>query len=307
MSKIGLISDTHANVSALQLVYNGLRRRYRLKRFWFLGDAVGYGPDPVQTFKLLAEKIRPEIWLAGNHDHYATPSDPNDPGSPPLLRGAIYNGSGEHVKGPRESAWDVAKRHRAILDDAFLARLRELPERDTLSGLENVFLAHAVYTSDAHGSKEQWLETKLLEPDELAPFFTLPDAPWHACSRERPILHIAGHSHIQGLWEHNGSVWVKHGANGEPDEDVVYPLRPGHFYYINPGGVGFPRGNRPCPAAAVLDTEAWTVTFHTFCGPEYDTEQVRERMRSLDYPSDLYSERQFKPCRPNYKSSGGRP
>lgn len=62
--RIGILSDIHANLEALEAV---LAHAGSFERLWFLGDAVGYGPDPNACVERLAE-LEPEVWLAGNHD-----------------------------------------------------------------------------------------------------------------------------------------------------------------------------------------------------------------------------------------------
>ncbi len=59
-----ILSDIHANLEALEAV---LADAGDFDRVWFLGDAVGYGPDPNACVERLME-LEPEFWLAGNHD-----------------------------------------------------------------------------------------------------------------------------------------------------------------------------------------------------------------------------------------------
>lgn len=62
-----VLSDIHANLEALDAV---LADAVRFDALWFLGDAVGYGPDPEACVQRLID-LAPAIWLAGNHDHAA--------------------------------------------------------------------------------------------------------------------------------------------------------------------------------------------------------------------------------------------
>lgn len=62
-----VLSDIHANIEALEAV---LAHAGPFDRLWFLGDAVGYGPDPNACVERLIE-LDPEVWLAGNHDYAA--------------------------------------------------------------------------------------------------------------------------------------------------------------------------------------------------------------------------------------------
>ncbi len=59
-----ILSDVHANLEALEAV---LRHAGTYDEVWFLGDAVGYGPEPNACVDLLLE-CEPSYWLAGNHD-----------------------------------------------------------------------------------------------------------------------------------------------------------------------------------------------------------------------------------------------
>jgi len=63
--KYAIISDVHANWEALQAVWESLLKE-QVDRVIFLGDMVGYGPDPNQVIEYLTEHV--DISLAGNHD-----------------------------------------------------------------------------------------------------------------------------------------------------------------------------------------------------------------------------------------------
>ncbi|MCP4582584.1 MAG: metallophosphoesterase family protein [candidate division Zixibacteria bacterium] len=61
-------SDVHANVEALKAVILDFRVE-KIDRIFFLGDAVGYGPNPNECVELIDEIS--EIKLMGNHDSAA--------------------------------------------------------------------------------------------------------------------------------------------------------------------------------------------------------------------------------------------
>jgi len=65
MTKIGIISDVHANPIALKKVF---AQETAINEWFFLGDAVGYGPFPIEAIVLLITHIDPDHWLIGNHD-----------------------------------------------------------------------------------------------------------------------------------------------------------------------------------------------------------------------------------------------
>lgn len=60
-----VLSDVHANLSALDTVLDEVVGIF--DTIWYLGDIVGYGPDPNACVARLRE-LEPEYWLAGNHD-----------------------------------------------------------------------------------------------------------------------------------------------------------------------------------------------------------------------------------------------
>lgn len=60
-----VISDVHSNLEALDRVLEDIRRR-KIKDIFFLGDAVGYGPNPNECVERLSKTCK--ILLAGNHD-----------------------------------------------------------------------------------------------------------------------------------------------------------------------------------------------------------------------------------------------
>lgn len=64
--RYGIISDIHGNLEALEAVWSNLQEE-DIQRIFFLGDIVGYGPDPNRCI----EKIREiaHALIAGNHDH----------------------------------------------------------------------------------------------------------------------------------------------------------------------------------------------------------------------------------------------
>jgi len=61
--RVGLLSDIHANLVALEAVLAALGK---VDALWVTGDTVGYGPDPVDTLALLRE--RGALLVQGNHD-----------------------------------------------------------------------------------------------------------------------------------------------------------------------------------------------------------------------------------------------
>jgi predicted phosphodiesterase len=64
--RYAIISDIHSNLAAFQAVLQDIGERGGVERIWYLGDIVGYGPDPKECIALLREYDH--ICVAGNHD-----------------------------------------------------------------------------------------------------------------------------------------------------------------------------------------------------------------------------------------------
>lgn len=63
--RFAVVSDVHANLEALEGVLKDIERR-AIKELLFLGDALGYGPNPNECVEVLRDNCK--ILLAGNHD-----------------------------------------------------------------------------------------------------------------------------------------------------------------------------------------------------------------------------------------------
>lgn len=64
--RLAAISDVHSNLTALEAVLADIKKR-KVTRKVFVGDAVGYGPDPDEATALIAKECRGGS-VAGNHD-----------------------------------------------------------------------------------------------------------------------------------------------------------------------------------------------------------------------------------------------
>ena len=62
-------TDIHANLEALEAVLakiDEITQEEPIDEIWFLGDLVGYGPNPNECIVMLRE--RTDVMIAGNHD-----------------------------------------------------------------------------------------------------------------------------------------------------------------------------------------------------------------------------------------------
>ncbi|UCD36446.1 MAG: metallophosphoesterase family protein [Nitrospiraceae bacterium] len=65
MLSCAIISDVHANLEALRSVLTSIDKE-KVDSIFFLGDSIGYGPDPAECLDVLRQ--RADVILAGNHD-----------------------------------------------------------------------------------------------------------------------------------------------------------------------------------------------------------------------------------------------
>ena len=107
--KYAIISDVHANETALRAVLEDAKR-HGAEKIVCLGDVVGYGPLPVETAALVRKECF--VTLAGNHDD-------------------AVSGRGD-ASTFIDLAKDAVERHRAALSEDDLAWLRSLPYTCTL-------------------------------------------------------------------------------------------------------------------------------------------------------------------------------
>lgn len=63
--RYAIISDVHSNIEALKAVLMDIKKT-GIREIFFLGDAVGYGPDPEECLRILGAECK--VLIAGNHD-----------------------------------------------------------------------------------------------------------------------------------------------------------------------------------------------------------------------------------------------
>lgn len=68
--RLVLLSDIHANVTALSAVLDDVNRRGGYDAFALLGDLVNYGPRPNEVISIVRQKVKPLVVnLWGNHEY----------------------------------------------------------------------------------------------------------------------------------------------------------------------------------------------------------------------------------------------
>jgi diadenosine tetraphosphatase ApaH/serine/threonine PP2A family protein phosphatase len=64
--RYAILADIHANLAALQSVFEDIRVKGGVDEIWSLGDIVGYGPQPRECIELVKKYCK--VSISGNHD-----------------------------------------------------------------------------------------------------------------------------------------------------------------------------------------------------------------------------------------------
>lgn len=262
--RIALLSDIHANRHALEAVLLDSQDQ-EAERFWYLGDAVGYGPDPAASLTWLQRYVDLEDWVVGNHDA--------------MLANLLTPAQWQEVNHTPRLALDLNRQALAEKPQAndfwqrYFTRERMQPRHHELDGV-HYLLVHASQVDLAFRYVYAW-QVEFLLPAE---FRRLQEV---AQTAQKPCVQVYGHTHVPTL------VQARPQEEGFRFEATrIFPGQSysldGQLYLLNPGSVGQPRDLDNRAAYAVLDTETHTVTFHRV---PYEFQRTTQLMHG--YPSKL--------------------
>ncbi|MBE7462162.1 MAG: metallophosphoesterase family protein [Planctomycetes bacterium] len=215
---IAIVSDVHANLEALQAVYHDIVQR-GIKRIFFLGDIVGYGPNPAEVLDFIQHF---EFCLLGNHDQAA-------------LRGPLktfnkvaqsatwwthdqLNPENVSAKFLRKGLYEQKKKHWEFLQN--------------LKPVRNV--GDTMFVHDYPAEPGSWKYVRKAE-DALRGFGAHPQM----------RLFFFGHSHIPGVWTRE--------SFSKPEPGQVY--RFDQPLMVNVGSVGQPRDKDPRACYVILEPD----------------------------------------------------
>jgi len=249
-----VISDVHANASALRAVLAEIDRR-GIARVVCLGDTVGYGPDPLECVDLVRQRC---AWsLLGNHD-YGVLYEPTN-----------FNASAESAAFWTREQFDLEP------DPALRAQryhfLNHLKVRVAeVIGPEGAEPAAPGKTGPAllavHGSPRKPINEYIFpedvtnNPDKLESVF---DRVQRLC--------IVGHTHVPGVFTDEPDFYPpgELGADG-------YRFRDDEKAVINVGSVGQPRDKDPRASFVILHP-----THVEFVRVAYDVEATASKIKSI--------------------------
>jgi putative phosphoesterase len=175
--RIVVISDIHSNLEAFQTVIANLPQYDHLL---FLGDLVGYGPQPNEVVEQL-QQLKPAIVLRGNHDY------------------AVSTGDASSFSSYAEEAVRWTRHQITPQNQDYLSNLPSSAKIE----LNNTGLALF------HGS-----------PRDSLGEYIFPGIPAQSArqliKRARAPLVLLGHTHMPMLYDFNGEMLANPGSVGQP-------------------------------------------------------------------------------------------
>ncbi len=176
--KIAVLSDVHANLHALEKVFEDAERR-GVEVFLNAGDSIGFGPYPNEVIEMLCEKN--VLGVVGNYDL------------------EVIEGKAK-AKGEKKIAWEFAKKELAKSCESYLYSLpHEL--RFEVAG-KKLFVTH--------GSPKS-IEEHIYHDTPVEQLTALADA-------AKADVIIVGHSHDQFLRQAGKFCFVNPGSVGRPGD-----------------------------------------------------------------------------------------
>lgn len=270
-----ILSDIHSNYSAVTAIVDAVERIAQPKKFYFLGDLVGYGPSAQAIHcidwlnhksHIYEENGSGELrWVPGNHDEWAVTQlgRVRDEGLVTLLAQRALLASSRAT----DWEWFTGEVRAALQDET-----RSMLIRTRGAGPEGLFMAftHGGVTPD----ERRGTYLRPWEPSILRGHF----APLRGLTDVGTRVLFSGHTHLPLLAEllpDDQHTLVFHSIKyGER-----IPLGPGEWI-INPGSAGHPRDGDPRAAFVVFEPDTRTVEFRRV---EYDTGKVVTDLQEEKY------------------------
>ncbi|MCW8133094.1 MAG: metallophosphoesterase family protein [Planctomycetota bacterium] len=217
---IAIVSDVHANLEALTAVMADIDKR-GIKRVFFLGDIVGYGPNPAEVLDFIKQF---EFCLLGNHDEACLigPSKKFNPVA------------------QRATWWTRSQICPDELSGAFLKPGQYQQRKDQWAFLQSLkpvrMVNETMFAHDTPAEPGSWRYVRSREEADLG-FKKNPNVK----------LFFFGHSHQPGVWTETGYIQV------EPGKKFTFAKR----QMVNVGSVGQPRDRDPRACYVILEPDGF--------------------------------------------------
>ena len=247
-----VISDVHGNLEALSTVLADISARSRNggPKILFLGDAVGYGPDPNACVAAIREGVFRGV--AGNHDWAVLG----------LTGVTFFNAYARAAITWTEEA--LTPESRSALEALPLVKSMEP---------DGFFLVHGTP----------------YEPEEWHYLLYLSQAPLNFAHFRQRIC-LIGHSHLPFVMEQMPSGEIFYSAlkgQGEQNGRQTVRLKPDCRYIINAGSVGQPRDGDPRSCYLLLSGDETGFVEAGFVRLPYDVAATQRKIKEAGLPQPL--------------------
>jgi predicted phosphodiesterase len=247
---VAILTDIHSNLPALEAVLAAISDA-DVEATWCLGDTVGYGAQPDECTKLVAERC--DLSLVGNHDL------------------AVLGEIDTEVFSAAAAAavtWTQTNCERSTIE--FLRGLKPAVE-DREAGLY-------------HASPRDPVWEYVLAVDQAAECMALQSQRVSVIGHSHVALFFSdGGSGGEETADDEEEAKSGEASGGQAEGGRILDVNEGRWL-LNPGSVGQPRDGDPRAAWMELDTEAWTATYHRV---DYEIDSAAEAIRGAGLPGLL--------------------
>lgn len=189
--RIGIISDVHSNILALEKVFNVYKEK-NIDKIICLGDVIGIGPYSEKCIQFLIDRNDNIIsFVKGNHENY-------------LLKGLPQTSHNE--KNGRILTEEDIKTHKwnhNRLSFEQINYIRTLKNRDVINVIgKKIVIEH--YPMDENEKFKKYFKQPTI--DELNEIFDIKDA----------AVYLFGHTHQQIYYKNNQQHYINPGSLGCP-------------------------------------------------------------------------------------------
>ncbi len=260
--KCGIISDIHSNFFALQTGLEFLEGKIDV--LLFVGDVVGYGPQPKECIDALVDFPMKKYSCLGNHDlgvRYRYGSRNNDNVQEDFDMIKTFKFRGVAMEMLDRNADEINGRHYNFLKS--LEFRQEFP-----LGSVNFYLVHGIPSNNQRANVSTYLRPPPIQRYDLL---------IHRLEEEKNLddtgMIITGHTHQRFIATRDKpSYWSLIGdKKGGKDSDFPkkFKFEPDEGQVIlNPGSIGQPRdGSGSTVSLVILDLEEYSIEFHDLSYP----------------------------------------
>lgn len=294
MPRMAFVSEIHANLEALQVVLKEIAQQEDIQQVFFMGDFVGYGPNPnevVETVQSLESQGYQVRYNIGNHDYAAI-------------------GKCEFVNLHDPAEFERVCKEGGFADQKEILQAYRNPEtRKYVPVKPDAREAMKWTIQQINEGTRRFLETRLEPRVEVIPgIITVHASPRDTVfeyvrnaevaqkcieSKEMDGVKICfhGHTHVPVTWALPVEERISYGDSiivmSEPKpayRDKVELDLETNIYMVNVGSVGQPRGHDLRSCYVIFDPSAAAVEFRHVV---YDVSKTRAKIQAAGLPDAL--------------------